>query len=105
MVPSGMSLIGLVEHLGSAEHGWLCDTFGRDSEAVAFTDNGPDADGRIVPGKSAADVVAYYCRARTEADEVIYELDLDDVGTAWHGATVTLPWVLTRWWRSGVSCR
>ena len=94
MVPSGTSLLGLVKHLGSVEYGWFCDTFGRASDAVVFTEDDPDADFHIEADESTADVVAYYRRARAAADEVIGELDLEDVGTAWHGATVTLRWVL-----------
>jgi Protein of unknown function (DUF664) len=38
--------------------------------------------------------VEYYGRARVAADQVIDELDLDDVGTAWFGDTVSMRWVL-----------
>jgi uncharacterized damage-inducible protein DinB len=94
MVPSGTSLLGLVKHLASVEYGWFCETFGRPSEAVAFDADDPDADMRAAPHETTAELVAYYRRARAAADAVIGELELDDVGTAWFGATVSLRWVL-----------
>jgi Protein of unknown function (DUF664) len=94
MTPSGTNLIGLVKHLGSVEYGWFCETFGRESDAVVFEDADPDADMRAAPGESTADILAYYARARAAADAVIGELDLVATGTAWHGATVSLRWVL-----------
>jgi uncharacterized damage-inducible protein DinB len=94
MTPTGTNLIGLVKHLGSVEYGWFCDTFGRESDAVRFDDAEPDADMRAAPGESTAQILDYYARAREAADAVIAELDLEDTGTAWHGATVTLRWAL-----------
>ena len=94
MVPSGTSLLGLVKHLGSVEYGWFCETFGRESDPVPFDEADPDADMRAAPGESTADILGYYARARAAADLAIAELDLADTGTAWHGAIVSLRWVL-----------
>jgi uncharacterized damage-inducible protein DinB len=94
MTPSGTNLLGLVKHLGSVEYGWFCETFGRESEAFAFDENDPDADMRVDPDETTADILAYYGRARSAADRVIDELELDDLGTAWFGEPVSLRWVL-----------
>jgi len=94
MTPSGTNLLGLVKHLASVEYGWFCETFGRETEQLPFDDDDPDADLRVEPGESTADVVAFYGRARAAADQVIDELDVEDQGTAWYGDTVTLRWVL-----------
>jgi uncharacterized damage-inducible protein DinB len=94
MTPSGTSLLGLVKHIGSVEYGWFCETFGRDSDAVQFDENDPDADWRVEPHETTADIVAYYDRARAAADQVINELAPDDVGTAWFGDPVSMRWVL-----------
>ncbi|HEX6673633.1 MAG TPA: DinB family protein [Actinomycetes bacterium] len=94
MVPSGTTLLGLVKHLASVEYGWFCQTFGRETEPLPFVDEDPEADLRIEPGETTADVLAFYGRARAAADQVIDELDVEATGTAWHGATVTLRWVL-----------
>ena len=49
---------------------------------------------RAEPHETTADIVEYYGRARAAADRVIDELDVDDVGTAWFGNTVSMRWVL-----------
>ncbi|NDU74422.1 DUF664 domain-containing protein [Actinomadura sp. DSM 109109] len=94
MTPSGTNLLGLTKHLAAVEYNWFCETFGRETEPLPFRDDDPEADLRAGPGETIEDIVAFYGRARAAADKVIEELALDDLGTAWHGATVSLRWVL-----------
>jgi uncharacterized damage-inducible protein DinB len=94
MTPSGTSLLGLVKHLAAVEYGWFCETFGRETELLPFDEDDPDADLRVTPDESTADIIAFYGRARSAADQVIDQLDLDDLGTAWFGNKVSLRWVL-----------
>ncbi|GCD96808.1 DinB family protein [Embleya hyalina] len=91
MTPSGTNLLSLVKHLAAVEYGWFCTTFGRATEPLWFA---PEDDMTVLPEESAADLVAFYGRARVAADRVIDELGLDDVGTSWNGNTVSLRWVL-----------
>ena len=94
MTPSGTNLLGLVKHLGVVEYGWFCETFGRESEPLPFDENDPDADLRVEPGETTADIVAFYGRSRVAADRVIDESEVDDLGTAWFGDPVSMRWVL-----------
>jgi uncharacterized damage-inducible protein DinB len=94
MTPSGTSLLGLVKHLGAVEYGWFCETFGRETEPLPFDDEDVNADLRVRPEETTADVLAFYARARAAADRVIEELELEDTGTAWFGEAVSLRWVL-----------
>ena len=94
MTPSGTNLLGLVKHLASVEYGWFCETFGRDTEALPFVQDDPDADLRVAPHESTADILAFYDRATAAANQVVDELDVQDTGTAWYGELVTLRWVL-----------
>jgi uncharacterized damage-inducible protein DinB len=94
MTPSGTNLLGLVKHLAAVEYGWFCGTFGRETEPLPFDDHDEDADLRVRPDETTADVPAFYGRARAAADQVIRDLDVDDTGTAWFGAAVSLRWVL-----------
>src|SRR5918996_6362368 len=80
LVPSGTNLLGLVKHLAAVEYGWFCDTFGRPTEPLPFDDDDPDADLRVEPEETTADVLAFYGRARAAADRVIDELDLETTG-------------------------
>jgi uncharacterized damage-inducible protein DinB len=94
MTPSQTSLLGMVKHLAAVEYGWFCLTFGRDTEPLPFDDDDPDADLRVTPDESTADVLAFYERACAAADRVIEELEVTAVGTAWYGDEVSLRWVL-----------
>ena len=94
LVPSGTSLLGLVKHLATVEYGWFCDTFGRPTEPLPFDDDDPDADLRIEPDETTADILAFYGRARTTADRIIEEIGLEETGMAWFGEPVTMRWVL-----------
>jgi uncharacterized damage-inducible protein DinB len=94
LVPSGTSLLGLVKHLAAVEYGWFCDTFGRPTEPLPFDDDDPDADLRIEPEETTADILAFYDRARTTADRIIDEIGLEETGVAWFGEPVTMRWVL-----------
>lgn len=49
---------------------------------------------QVAPQESTADVLGYYERARAAADSTIEELSMEDAGTAWWGATVSMRWVL-----------
>ena len=94
MVPSGTNLLGLVKHLAAVEYGWFCETFGRETEPLPFSDEDPNADMRVEPHETTADVLAFYARARAAADQVIADTDLEATGTAWFGDAVSMRWVL-----------
>jgi uncharacterized damage-inducible protein DinB len=94
VTPSGTNLLGLVKHLAAVEYSWFCETYGREVEPLPFDVDDPDADLRVQPHETTADVVAFYDRARAAADRAIDETDLADVGTAWFGDHVSMRWVL-----------
>ena len=94
MVPSGTSLLGLVKHLAAVEYEWFCSTFGRETEPLPFDEDDENADLRVEPQETTAEIVEFYRRARGAADHVIDELDVDALGTAWFGESVSLRWVL-----------
>ncbi len=91
LTPSGTSLLGLVKHLAGVEYQWFCQTYGRATEPL---ETDPVADMRPRPHETTADIVAFYDRARAASDQVIEELDLDALGTAWFGKQVSLRRVL-----------
>ncbi|MEU5878432.1 DinB family protein [Spirillospora sp. NPDC047279] len=94
VTPSGTTMLGLVKHLAAVEYEWFCSTFGRETEPLPFDDDDPEADLRVEPHETTADIVAFYGRARAAAGTVVDELDVETRGTAWSGQTVTLRWVL-----------
>lgn len=94
MTPSGTTMLGLTKHLAWVQLGWFRGTFGYPVDAFEFDEENPDADLRVEPDETTADVVAFFERSRVETDEVIHDLGLETHGTAWTGETVTLRWVL-----------
>ncbi len=94
MLPSGNTLLGLVKHLATWEYIWIRRTFGYPTEQLPFDEGDDDADGRIEPGDSTAGILDFYSRARAGADQVIGTIDLDEVGTAMFGDTVSLRWAV-----------
>jgi uncharacterized damage-inducible protein DinB len=94
MTPSGTNLLGLVKHLASVEYGWFCEPFGRESRAIESDENDPDADMRAGPDETTAQIVEYYRQARAAADKVIDEVEMEDLGAAWFGESVSMRWVL-----------
>lgn len=99
LVPSGTTMLGMLKHLAAVEYGWFCWTFGRETEPRivaldAAVETDPDADWRVEPDESTADILALYARARAAADRAIEETDLDVTGTSWNGTAVSMRWVL-----------
>ena len=94
MTPSGTSLLGLVRHLAAVEYGWFAETFGHEVEPLPFDEDDPEADLRVPPDMPAADVLAFYARARASSDRVVAEVGLEDTGRSSAGETVTLRWAL-----------
>ncbi|KAA9377643.1 DinB family protein [Microbispora cellulosiformans] len=94
MTPSGTNLLGLVKHLAAVEYWWFADAFGQEHEELPFDDDDEDADLRVDPGETTADVLAFYARARASSDGVIEKFGLEDLGTNERGERMTLRWVL-----------
>jgi uncharacterized damage-inducible protein DinB len=94
MTPSGTNLLGMVKHLAAVEYGWFCLTFGRQTEELPFDDNDPEADLRVEPDETTADIIEFYARACAAADDAINDLGLDAHGTSWSGQEVSMRWVL-----------
>ena len=77
MVPSGTSRLGLVKHLAAVDCGWFCTTFGRETEPLPFDDDDPEADLRVEPDETTAEIAAFYRRARAASDAVIDDFPQD----------------------------
>jgi uncharacterized damage-inducible protein DinB len=94
MLPSGNTLLGLVKHLATWEYAWICRTFGPPTEPLAIDEGDYDADLRVNPEESTADILAFYERARAAVNQVISKVSLDEAGTTMFGETVSLRWAL-----------
>jgi uncharacterized damage-inducible protein DinB len=76
VLPSGWHCLGMVKHLALAdEHYWFRSVVG--GESFDFFPEGENAEWRLDPGESAADVFALYRREIERADAVIAATPLD----------------------------
>ena len=60
MVPSGTSLLGLVKHLAYVERWWFQQVWAGQEVTYPWTDEDPDADWRVEPTETTAEILALY---------------------------------------------
>ena len=60
MTPSGVMLLGMVKHLAYTERWWFQAVFAGEAIDFSWADDDPDADWRIEPSETTADIVALY---------------------------------------------
>lgn len=60
LVPSQTTLLGLVKHLAAVERSWFQRTFAGRDVPTPWTDADPDADFRIEPDETTAQILALY---------------------------------------------
>lgn len=94
LVPSDTTILGMIKHLAFVERWWFQDIFeGRDC-AYPWTDDDMDADFRIEPEESTAQILDLY-RAECETSRTIFEShDLDDVSASSERPPCALKWIV-----------
>ncbi|MDB5081055.1 MAG: Mini-circle protein [Chloroflexi bacterium] len=98
VTPSGLTLLGLVKHLAYVERGWFQDTFAGHEVYFPYTQEDPDADWRIEPGETTADVLEFYRQEVRESRRIANAANLDDQAKNQTGQEIkghTLRWILT----------
>ncbi len=60
LVPSGTSLLGIVKHLVFVERFWFQTILAGEDGDLPWSEEDPDADWRVEPDESLADIVALY---------------------------------------------
>ena len=95
MVPSGVSLLGLVKHIAYVEQNWFQVVFeGEDFEDIPWSDEDPDADFRIEPGDSYGSIVAFYRRQIARSREIVAEARSLEETPRREGRDETLRWIM-----------
>lgn len=97
MTRSGVSLLGIVKHSTTVERFWFQRVFRGEDEPDPWREGDPDADWRIEPGETTAQIVELY-RAETErsrANVAGQAWAARAAGPPWPGQTQTLGWILT----------
>ncbi|MGH2788250.1 MAG: DinB family protein [Actinomycetota bacterium] len=102
MVPSGLSLLGLVKHLTAVEHVWFVMEFANTGEPHLFeSEDDPDLDFHVQEDETTEAIVTGYLRAcersrdvvaaATSLDETFRLVDRSDPR---HGQEIDLRWIL-----------
>lgn len=102
MVPSGLSLLGLVKHLTAVEHGWFVVNFANTGERHLFeSEDDPDLDFHVQEDETTEAIVNGYLRACERSRDVVSaatSLDetfrLPDRSDPRHGQEMDLRWIL-----------
>ena len=93
LVPSVTNLLGMVQHLAYVERWWFQMVFAREDRPVLWTDEDPDADWRVAPELSVAEVIALYEAECARSREIVAAASLED-RPAREGKEQTLAWIL-----------
>jgi hypothetical protein len=81
VVPSGWTIAGIVEHLGSAERQWFLGVVDGDNPELPWDEGRPPYDpiAALVCDRPSDDVVAYYREQCLRSDEVLSGVAMSDV--------------------------
>ena len=96
VVPSRLSLLGLVKHLTSDEHGWFVVQFAATGEPFMFeSPDDPDLDFHVQPDETTEQIVEGYKRA-CERSREIYDAapSLDATFENPRRGTMSLRWLM-----------
>ncbi len=77
--PSGLTLLGMLRHLGDVERFWFGEVFAGDPPSRLFTDSDPDADWRPGSGDTGATLIDSYRQAVVRADDAIAASSFEDL--------------------------
>ncbi len=89
--PSGMTPLGIVQHLTDVERSWWRDdVLGQPGLTFGWSDEDPDGEWRVDPAATTEQVLAAYVRECRVCDEAIADLPLDRLGVT---ARCTVRWV------------
>ena len=96
MVPSQVSLLGLIKHLTSVEHSWFAVRLGGADEPYLFyTPEDPDADFRIEDHESTQEIVDGYLRLCERSRAVVAQVrSLDETFEHPKRGSVSVRWLL-----------
>lgn len=79
VLPSTLTLLGMVKHLAYVERWWFAVCFAGEQLPLPWTKARPDADFRIDPGETTADIVALYKREVARSRAILSASSLDDL--------------------------
>jgi uncharacterized damage-inducible protein DinB len=90
MVPSGLSLMGLLKHHTEAEHLWFARIFARVDEPALYAQAGDDAEFVVHPEDTIDALVADFLRVAQRSRDIVAAADLDDRAITGWGTEIDL---------------
>ena len=98
MTPSGVSLLGLVNHLAYVERWWFQAVFAGEDADFPWSDADPEAEWHVGPDVSPAAVIDLYRSEAARSREIVSHANLDDLARRPHtqprGGDQTLRWIM-----------
>ena len=91
-----INLLGMVKHLAYVERSWFQDRFKGTEVTFPWTKEDPDADWRVEPDETTAEIIQLYQAEVAKSRQIVAESSLDDLGVkAWpDGRRPSLRWIL-----------
>ena len=93
MPPSTMTLLGMVKHLAYVEQSWFGIRFAGEELPVPYTEADPDADFRVEPGETTAEIVAFYKQQVARSRAIVASSSLDDLARNVGDSKLALRWI------------
>jgi len=95
IVPSGLTLLGLVKHLTADEHEWFVVNFAGTGESIFESDEDPDLDFHVQADETTEQIVEGYKNACRRSREIYASADsLDATFTHPRRGTMSLRWMM-----------
>ncbi|MEJ7762353.1 MAG: DinB family protein [Thermomicrobiales bacterium] len=94
LVPSGVTLLGMVKHLAMVERFWFQIVFAGEDIRAFWTADDPDADWRVEPEDTTAGIIALYRDECARSRAIVASADWDDLSRR-PDYPHTLGWILT----------
>ena len=94
MTPSGSCLLAIVKHSTYVERWWFSRVFAGHAVDPVWPEGDPDADWRIEPGETTAEIIANYEAQCAISREIVQGANWADVAKATRKGH-TLGWILT----------
>ncbi len=94
MTHSGVTMLGMIKHLAYVERYWFGAIMAGEDVWLPYAASDPDADWRIEPEETTAEIVALYHRETETARRIVARFAWDDVAVS-PKRQVSLGWILT----------
>ncbi|HEV8564846.1 MAG TPA: DinB family protein [Actinomycetota bacterium] len=94
MTSSGLTLLGMLKHLGFVERLWFRVTFAGEDVPLAWSEEDRDADWHPEPHERAPGLLTFYEGEVAESRRIVDGASLDDMAADPRAEGATLRWIL-----------